>query len=172
MLNISRATLTGRELGVAALTAEFDGVSIYASPYCNNANCKETTQKYAEGIAAIVRAVKAATTSSVHPNGIVVSWYQNEWDNPQIVARAGGSPLFSYQTVFYLDSLGDCLKDCGAACGAGESYDNVLKHGRNFTDLVLELRDKVQWLGMNHGNEDIESVPASYWSALAAFQHH
>ena len=89
MLNYSRSALTGTQIGQAAMAAGLDGITLYASPYCNNKNCKRQTAKYARGIAEIVLAARNVTKAYRKPDGIAVSWWQNEWDNPQIVAAAG-----------------------------------------------------------------------------------
>ena len=76
MLNYAHSNLTGRELGLAATAAGFDGVQIYVSPYCNNADCKRTTGKYAVGIAAIVTAFRAAAPAIAGlPQAENIWWY-------------------------------------------------------------------------------------------------
>jgi hypothetical protein len=83
MLNYNHSAYTGAQLGAAALAAGFSGVQIYVSPYCNNANCKRTTGKYAVGIKAIITAFRAAAP------GLEIALLANEWDNVQIFAAAG-----------------------------------------------------------------------------------
>ena len=62
----------------------------------------------------------------------------------------------------------DCLKQCGAQCGAGESYGDIVKSKRNYTALMEELGAKVRWVGMNHGADSTGSP--EFWGGLALFQ--
>lgn len=164
MLNYSHSAFTGTALARAALSAGLDGVQIYVSPYCNNANCKRTTGKYAVGIAAIISAFRAAAPA------LEIALLANEWDNVQIFAAAGPAAVFSYQTVFYFDSTADCVRDAGARCGAGENVAYIQKAGRNFTALLSELSAHISWLGMLQGASTPDaSNPPDYWAALEAY---
>lgn len=166
MLNSSLADLTGTQLAARVVAAGLDGVIIYVSPYCNNANCKKTTGKYAEGIAAIVRAFRAAAPATVR-----IALPLNEWDNPQIVAPAGPAAILSWQTVFYFTSITDCQADCGALCGAGENSVYVVRAGRNYTGILQYLADhNVTVLGQFAGASTPEANnPPDFWSALTAY---
>jgi hypothetical protein len=165
MLNYSNSDYVGQELGKAALAAGLDGVQIYVSPYCNNANCKRTTGKYATGIARILSAAKAAAPA------LETAVILNEWDNPQIVAAMQPTAIFSYQTIFYFTSVSDCKAQCGPLCGAGESSDYVVKNGKNWTDILTTLsKESVSWLGQMRGASALDSEnPPDFWQALQAY---
>lgn len=164
MLNYTRSALTGRELGSAALAAGLDGVQIYVSPYCNNANCRDTTRKYAVGIAGILAAFRAAAP------GLDIALLANEWDNVEVFA-AKAAAVFSYQTVYFFDSTADCVRDAGRRCGAGENVAYIQKAGRNFTALLGELNARgIEWLGMLRGASTPDSSnPPDYWQALVQY---
>jgi hypothetical protein len=161
MLNYTRSALTGRELGSAALAAGLDGVQVYVSPYCNNANCKETTRKYAVGIAGILAAFRAAAP------GLDIALLANEWDHVEVFAPSA-TAVFSYQTVYFFDSTADCVRDAGRRCGAGENVAYIQKAGRNFTALLGELDARgIEWLGMLRGASTADSSnPPDFWQAL------
>ena len=165
MLNYSNSDFVGMELGKAALAAGLDGVQIYVSPYCNNANCKRTTGKYATGIARILSAAKAAAP------GLETAVILNEWDNPQIVAAMQPTAIFSYQTIFYFTSVSDCKAQCGPLCGAGESSEYVVKNGKNWTDILTTLsKESVSWLGQMRGGSALDSEnPPDFWQALQTY---
>jgi hypothetical protein len=140
-------------------------VQLYVSPYCNNANCKKTTGKYAEGIARMVAAIKKSAP------GMGVAMLLNEWDNVQIVAAAAPTALFSYQTVFYFTSIADCQRDAGALCGAGENVAYINKARANFSSTLAYLSTHgISWLGQLHGATTPSGEnPPDYWPALEAF---
>jgi len=165
MLNYSLADIAGAQLAREAQAAGLDGVQIWVSPYCNNADCKRTTGKYAVGIARIVAAFRAG-----FPGG-EIALFLNEWDNPQLVAAAQPTAIFSYQTVFYFTSVADCVSQCGALCGAGESSAYVVKDGKNFTAILSTLSaDKVAWVGqLRGGSTPPEQNPPDFWPALEAY---
>jgi hypothetical protein len=165
MLNYSNSEFVGTELGKAALSSGLDGVQIYVSPYCNNANCKRTTGKYATGIAKILSAAKAAAP------GLETAVILNEWDNPQIVAAMQPTAIFSYQTIYYFTSVSDCKAQCGSLCGAGENSAYVIKDGKNWTDILTTLaKDNISWLGQMRGASTPDSGnPSDFWPALEAY---
>jgi lysophospholipase L1-like esterase len=166
MLDYSLSNLTGRQLASAAMAAGLDGVQLYTSPYCNNADCKRTTGKYAVGIAAMVSSLKAAAP---HLDVVLLA---NEWDHVEIIARGGPTAVYSYQTVFYFTSVADCQAAAGALCGAGESIDYVQRAARNFTAILDYLAaHRVAFLGQLHGASTPEvSNPPDYWQALAQYK--
>jgi hypothetical protein len=166
MLNATQANLTGTQLAQRVADAGLQGVIIYVSPYCNNANCKKETGKYAEGIATIVAAFKAAA-----PAGVEIALPLNEWDNPQIVAARGPATILSWQTVFYFTSISDCQKDCGALCGAGENSAYVTRDKKNFTQILEFLaQSNVVWTGQFAGvSTPDEQNPPDFWTALEAY---
>ena len=165
MLNSNASDYTGAAVGAAARAAGLDGVQLYVSPYCNNANCKKTTGKYAEGIARMVTAIKAAAP------GMAVALLLNEWDNVEIVAKAGPTALYSYQTVFYFTSISDCQRDAGALCGAGENVAYINKAHANFSQTLAYLSAHgIAWLGQLKGATTPENEnPPDFWPALRAF---
>lgn len=165
MLDYALSNLTGQLLARAALAAGLDGVQIYASPYCNNADCKRTTGRYAVGLAAIVAAFQRAAP------GLGIVMLANEWDNIQIIAAARPTAVFSYQTVFYFTSVADCQAAAGALCGAGENVFYVQKAGKNFTAILRDLAGKkVGFLGQLRGASAAEAEnPADFWPALYSY---
>jgi hypothetical protein len=169
MLNLTLATAVGGQLAAAVAGAGLDGVVVYASPYCNNANCKKTTGKYAEGLAAIVRAYKAVAAAMTQPLGIALPL--NEWDNCQIVAAAGPTAVFSWQTVFYFTSITDCQAQNGALCGAGENVAYVTRAKANFTAITTYLASHgVRFIGQFDGaSTPPGSNPPDFWPALEAY---
>jgi len=169
MLNYNNSAFVGAALGGAVAAAGLDGVQLYASPYCNNADCKKTTGKYAVGIAAMMTAFRAACA------GCEVGMLLNEWDNVQIVHAAGPAALFSYQTIFYPTATDDCIRDAREDCGAGENVDNVAKAGLNWTSTLRTLAARnVSWLGVMHGGSIGGAgggpTPPDYFSALEAYE--
>ena len=165
MLNYSNSDFVGKSLGELASAAGLDGVQIYVSPYCNNANCKRTTGKYATGIARILAAIKKVSPS------LETAVFLNEWDNPQIVAAIQPTAIFSYQTIFYFTSIADCKAQCGSFCGAGENSAYIVKDGKNFTDILTTLsNNKVSWLGQMQGASTLDSGnPPDFWTALKSY---
>ena len=166
MLNYSNSAFVGSALGAAVAAAGLDGVQLYASPYCNNADCKKTTGKYAVGIAAMMTAFRAACP------GCEVGMLLNEWDNVQIIHASGPAALFSYQTIFYPVATDDCIRDAREDCGAGENVANVAKAGLNWTSTLRTLASRsVSWLGVMHGGSLAPAdEPADYYSALEAYE--
>jgi hypothetical protein len=165
MLNYTQSNITGMQLAAAVTAAGLDGAQIYVSPYCNNPDCQRTTGKYAEGIAGILAAFKAAAPSKE------IALLANEWDNGEIIVTGGPTAVFSYQTVFYFTSITDCVAQCGHLCGAGENVAYITKANQNFTAIVDYLSaHNVAWLGQLQGASTPESEnPSDYWTALAAF---
>ena len=166
MLQPALSTLTGAQLGAAALAAGLDGVQLYASPYCNNADCKRTTGKYAQGIAAMIAAARAAAP------GLDVVLLANEWDHVEIIVEGGPLAVYSYQTVFYFTSIADCVAAAGARCGAGESVSYTQRSGKNFTAVLDYLAEhKVDFLGQLRGASTPEADnPPDYWPALLGYR--
>jgi len=166
MLQPALSTLTGAQLGAAALAAGLDGVQLYASPYCNNADCKRTTGKYAEGIAGMIASLRAAAPA------LDVVLLANEWDHVEIIAAAAPMAVYSYQTVFYFTSIADCQAAAGRRCGAGESVAYVQRDGKNFSQVLGYLAaHSVGFLGQLKGASTPESDnPADYWQALLAYR--
>ena len=162
MLNYTLSALTGRQLAAAAGAAGLDGVQIYASPYCNNADCKRTTGKYAEGIAAMIDAARAAAPA------LEVVLLANEWDHVEIIAAAAPLAVYSYQTVFYFTSIQDCVAAAGPRCGAGENVAYTRRAGRNFTEVLAYLAGHgVGFLGQLQGASTPEADnPPGFWEAL------
>lgn len=167
MLNYTQSAFTGEALAAAALGAGFDGVQIYVSPYCNNADCKRTTGKYAKGIAAMISAFRSRAPD------LEIALLANEWDNVEIIAAADPPPaaIFSYQTVFFFTTITDCVRDAGDRCGAGESIALINKGGQNFTAIVDFLaQHEISWIGMLHGATFTDN-PADYWPALTRYSN-
>ena len=166
MLNYTLSALTGRQLAAAALAAELDGVQLYVSPYCNNADCKRTTGKYAEGIAAMIAAARAAAPA------LDVVLLANEWDHVEIIAAAAPLAVFSYQTVFYFTSISDCVAAAGPRCGAGENVAYTKKAGANFTAVLSYLaQHRVGFLGQLKGASTQEADnPPDFWRALVSYR--
>ena len=166
MLNYTNSAFVGSALGAAVAAAGLDGVQLYASPYCNNADCKKTTGKYAVGIAAMMTAFRAACA------GCEVGMLLNEWDNVQIIHASGPAALFSYQTIFFPTATDDCIRDAREDCGAGENVASVAKAGLNWTSTLRTLASrKVSWLGVMHGGSlATADEPADYFSALEAYE--
>lgn len=141
MLNYTNSAFVGAALGAAVLAAGLDGVQLYASPYCNNADCKKTTGKYAVGIAAMMTAFRAACA------GCEVAMLLNEWDRVDIVHASGPAALFSYQTIFYPTATDDCVRDAHEDCGAGENVADVARAGANWTATLRTLAGRnISWL--------------------------
>lgn len=166
MLNYTLSALTGRQLAAAAGAAGLDGVQLYASPYCNNADCKRTTGKYAQGIAAIIAAARAAAPA------LDVVLLANEWDHVEIIAAAAPLAVFSYQTVFYFTSIQDCVAAAGPRCGAGENVAYTQRARQNFT-AVLDYLDqhRVAFLGQLKGASTPEADnPPDFWRALVGYR--
>jgi len=165
MLNHTNSAFVGSALGAAVAAAGLDGVQLYASPYCNNAECKKTTGRYAVGIAAMMTAFRAACA------GCEVGMLLNEWDNVQIVHASGPAALFSYQTIFYPTATDDCIRDAREDCGAGENVANVAKAGLNWTSTLRTLASRnVTWLGVMHGGSLAPAdEPADFYAALEAY---
>ena len=165
MLNHSQADEAGGQLAARVAAAGLQGAFIYVSPYCNNADCKRTTGKYAVGIARIVTAFRAAAP------GLDIAMLLNEWDHPELVAAAGPTVVFSYQSVFYLTAVGDCQAQCGRLCGAGESAAYITRAGRNMSYVTEYMASVgVAWIGQLRGASDPEAMnPPDLWPALAAY---
>ena len=165
MLDYNNSAFVGAALGAAVAAAGLDGVQLYASPYCNNAECKKTTGKYAVGIAAIMTAFRAACP------GCEVAMLLNEWDNVQIVHASGPAALFSYQTIFYPLATDDCVRDAHEDCGAGENVADVARAGANWTATLRTLAARnISWLGVMHGGStEPADNPPDYYSALEAY---
>ena len=165
MLNYTNSAFVGAAIGRAVAAAGLDGAQLYASPFCNNAECKKTTGKYAVGIAAMMTAFRAACA------GCEVGMLLNEWDNVAIVHASGPAALFSYQTIFYPLATDDCIRDAREDCGAGESVADVAKAGLNWTATLKTLAARnVTWLGVMHGGSlAAAEAPPDYYSALEAY---
>ena len=165
MLDANASEAAGAAVAAAAAAAGLDGLQLSVSPYCNNADCKRTTGRYAQGIARLVAAIARAAP------GLAVALLLNEWDHVEIVAAARPTALFSYQTIFYFTSVADCQRDAGALCGAGESVANMRKAGVNFSATLDYLAEhRIAWLGQMHGATTPEADnPPDFWPALQAF---
>lgn len=166
MLNYTLSALTGRQLAAAAGATGLDGVQLYVSPYCNNANCKRTTGKYALGVKAMIAAARAAAP------GLDVVLLANEWDHVEIIAEGGALAVYSYQTVFYFTSVADCVAAAGSRCGAGENVAYTQKARANFTAVLDYLsQHRVGFLGQLKGASTPEADnPADYWPALLGYK--
>ena len=166
MLDYALSALTGRQLAAAAGAAGLDGVQLYVSPYCNNANCKRTTGKYALGIKAMISAARAASPT------LDVVLLANEWDHVEIIAAAEPLAVYSYQTVFYFTSIADCVAAAGPRCGAGENVAYTQKARQSFTEVLDYLaQHRVGFLGQLKGASTPEADnPADYWSALLGYK--
>lgn len=170
MLNYTQSNITGTQLAQQVLFASLDGVMIYVSPYCNNANCQRTTGKYAIGIAAILTAFHAEAARLGAPN-LQIALFANEWDHGEIIVTGQPAAVFSYQTVFYFTTITDCQQQCGAMCGAGENVAYIEKGGVNFTSVTTYMaQHNVAWIGQLRGASTNEtSNPPDFWTALAAY---
>jgi len=166
MLNYTLSLLTGRQLAAAAGAAGLDGVQLYVSPYCNNADCKRTTGKYAQGIAAMIAAARAAAPT------LDVVLLANEWDHVEIIAAAAPLAVYSYQTVYYFTSIQDCVAAAGLRCGAGENVAYTQKAHQNFTAVLSYLaQHRVGFLGQLKGASTPEADnPSDYWPALLGYR--
>jgi len=166
MLNYTLSNITGQQLAMQIMNTNLDGVMIYVSPYCNNANCKKETGKYAIGIANIISSFRYHTNYTKD-----IALLSNEWDNTQIIAQGGPKAIFSYQTVFYFTSITDCQSESGKLCGAGENVAYIEKAKANYTTILTYLNDhKVQFLGQLQGaSTNATDNPVDYWSALMMY---
>ena len=152
--------------GAAAAAAGLDGVQLYVSPYCNNADCKRTTGKYAAGIAAMIAAARAASPA------LDVVLLANEWDHVEVIAAAEPLAVYSYQTVFYFTSVQDCVAAAGPRCGAGENVAYTQRARRNFTEVLAYLAGHgVGFLGQLLGASTPEADnPPDFWEALRGYR--
>ena len=166
MLDYTLSALTGRQLAAAAAAAGLDGVQLYVSPYCNNADCKRTTSKYAVGIKTMISAARAALPA------LDVVLLANEWDHMEIIAEAAPMAVYSYQTVFYFTSIADCVADAGKVCGAGENVAYTQRARQSFTAVLDYLaQHRVGFLGQLKGASTPEADnPADFWSALLRYK--